>query len=75
MRKDWLLDLRLRKKSNDKKAEKRCQSQIGQCETLASTVTPDCENDPVCAALLACCNFAGHCDFAGFLECATTLEA
>jgi hypothetical protein len=58
-----------RKKSNDKKARKRCRSQIGQCQALVNELNPDCGENPDCQELLACCEIAGRCQFAGFMEC------
>jgi hypothetical protein len=54
------------KKAN-KKAKRKCQSQVGQCVSNMASV---CNGDPACLAKSElCCAFFGNCDLSAWLVC------
>lgn len=55
------------KRSNRKKAKKKCKKQEAQCVTA---LTPLCEGDPNCASQFQqCCASTARCDITGFFAC------
>jgi hypothetical protein len=57
---------RKNKNKNKGNVNKRCKTQVGQCEAF---VDDFCGDQPECAEQLACCSSLGTCDFLGFIAC------
>jgi hypothetical protein len=55
-------------KSANKKAKKKCKSQVAQCTAF---ITADCSDNPnpECLAVLPCCDSLGTCDVNTFFAC------
>jgi hypothetical protein len=56
------------KNTAKKKARKKCQQQVGQCTAF---LAEQCDGDPSCLAVTACCPSLGNCDVAAFFACLT----
>jgi len=61
---------RKRKQTVGEKAKQKCLQQVEQC---IASLSPDCDGNVDCQALVQrCCPVVGTCDVVGFFSCVTT---